>query len=392
MDRRDRLTLERVEKGLPTHYYYDPAHYQRELEAIWYDQWVYLCRSEEIAEPREFKVAQIGDESVVLTRNLSGELRAFYNTCRHRGSVLCTEEKGRFKGKSIVCPYHAWSYSLDGELVNTPYRLPTDDFRLQDYSLYEVGVSEWAGFVFVHLSPGGATDFHEVLGDSANLLANWKIQDLRVGHRTCATVECNWKVFCENFGECLHCPDLHPELSQLVPIYKQGLVSERELPDYEPSLGRDLRGETPLREGAVTWTPDGQTKIPYLEGLSAEEQMRGQTFITVEPNFFLVAHVDYVRAIRLIPLGPERTELSMEWLFHPSALEREDFDLEHATALAMTVSAEDRRACELNQRGLRSRAHSHGVLVRQEYWVHRFQSWVRERLAATADSASAPRC
>jgi Rieske 2Fe-2S family protein len=387
VDRRERLTLERVEQGLPTHYYYDPAHYQRELEAIWYDQWVYLCRSEDLAESREFKVSTIGDESIVLTRNLSGELRAFYNTCRHRGSVLCTEAKGRFKGKSIVCPYHRWAYSLDGELVNTPYRLPTDDFRMQDYSLYEVAVGEWGGFVFVHLTPGNAPDFHQVLGDAAQLLANWKIQDLRVGHRSSATVECNWKVFCENFGECLHCPDLHPELSELVPIYKKGLVSERELPDYEPPARPDPRGETPLRDGAVTWTLDGQSKLPRLEGLSADEQARGQTFATVEPNFFLIAHVDYVRAIRLMPLGPERCELSMEWLFHPSALESEDFDLEHATALAKTVSAQDRRACELNQRGLRSRAHSHGILVRQEYWVYRFQSWVRECLSKSGSRA-----
>jgi Rieske 2Fe-2S family protein len=391
VDRRERLTLERVEEGLPSYYYYDPAHYQRELEAIWYEHWIYLCRSEELPEPRDFKVAQVGDESIVLTRNLSGELRAFYNTCRHRGSVLCTEERGRFKGKSIVCPYHRWTYSLDGDLVNTPYRLPTEDFRLRDYSLYPVGVAEWAGFVFVHLTPQDAPDFREVLGDSADLLANWKIQDLRVGHRTSATVECNWKIFCENFGECLHCPDLHPELSQLVPIYKQGLVSERELPGPEPPPAGESRRETPLREGAVTWTLDGQTKLPYLEGLSAEEQVRGQTFATVEPNFFVVAHVDYVRVTRLIPVGPEQVELSMEWLFPPSTLKCDDFDREHATALGVAVSAQDSQACELNQRGLRSRAHSQGVLVRQEYWVYRFQSWVRECLAkATSEADSNP--
>ena len=123
MDRSDRQTLARVEQGLPAHYYYDPLHYRRELEAIWYAQWIYICRAEEIAQPRDYKVVSIGDESVLITRNLGGELRAFYNTCRHRGSLLCSDPQGRFKGKSISCPYHQWSYSLDGELISTPHRL-----------------------------------------------------------------------------------------------------------------------------------------------------------------------------------------------------------------------------------------------------------------------------
>lgn len=389
MDRADRQTLERVEPGLPTYFYYDPAHYRRELEAIWYANWIYLCRAEEVARPRDYRVFQVGDESVLLTRNLAGELRGFYSTCRHRGSLLCTEAKGSFKGKSIVCPYHQWSYTLDGELVNTPYRLEgrhegppeADDFRREDYPLYRVAVSQWAGFVFVNLSQDEPPALELGLGEAPAQLANWRLQDLRLGHRTAAVVECNWKIFCENFGECLHCPDLHPELSRLVPIYSRGLVSERELPDFEPRSDAASRPEAPLRDGAVTWTLDGQSKLPYLDGLREEERERGQTFVTLEPSFFLVAHVDYVRVIRLMPLGPERAEIAMEWLFHPSALARDDFDLEHATALGELVSAQDRRACELNQRGVRSRAHRQGVLVRQEYWVHAFQSWVRDRLA-----------
>ena len=387
MDRNNPKTSARTLKGLPSHYYYDPAHYQRELEAIWYQQWIYCCRAEEIAEPRDYKVVRIGDESVILTRNLDGELRAFHNTCRHRGSVLCTQERGRFKGKAIVCPYHQWAYSLDGELVGTPHRLDGGGFRLEDYPLYRVAVAQWAGFVFVHLSGEEQLALGDALGEEPSRLANWKIEDLRVGHRTSAPIACNWKIFWENFSECLHCPGLHPELSRLVPIYKRGLVSEEQLPDFEPPPLGDARPEAPLRQGAVTWTTDGQTKLPYFEGLTDEEKGRGQTFATVEPSFFLVAHVDYVRVIRLMPLGPENAEISMEWLFHPSALEREDFDLEHATALGEIVSEQDRRACEINQRGLRSRAHRQGVLVPQENWVYAFQNWVRERLAALPNDA-----
>lgn len=388
MDQIEEVALARTEKGLPKHFYFQPEHYQRELEAIWYNHWIYVCRSEEIAEPRDYQVVRIGDESVILTRNLERKPRAFYNTCRHRGSVLCTEERGRFKGKTIVCPYHQWAYSFDGELVGTPHRLEGGDFRREDYPLYEVAAAEWAGFVFVNLSSEGQLSLPNALNNASSEMANWKLEELQVGHRTLAQVACNWKIFWENFSECLHCPNLHPELSQLVPIYKKGLLTEKERPDFEPPLPGEIRPVTPLRDGAVTWTLDGQTKLPLLEGLTEEERERGQTYATNRPNFFLVAHIDYVRVIRLMPLGPESIELSMEWLFHPSALERDDFDLEHATALGELVSAQDRRACELNQRGLHSRAHHQGVLVRQEYGVYAFQSWVREQLASrTSDHA-----
>ena len=111
-----------------------------------------MCRAEEIAKSGDFLVVSIGDQSVVVTRDREGALRAFHNTCRHRGSVLCTSEKGRFKSHSIVCPYHAWTYSLDGKLASTPYQLESSDFDMADYSLYEVAIDQWGGFVFINLA------------------------------------------------------------------------------------------------------------------------------------------------------------------------------------------------------------------------------------------------
>jgi Rieske 2Fe-2S family protein len=123
---------------------------------------------------------------------------------------------------------------------------------------------------------------------------------------------------------------------------------------------------------------------PALPGLSEQEKQRGQTYWTLEPSFFVVAHRDYARRARILPRGVGRTEIQMEWLFPPSLLEREDFDLEHATALGQRVVEQDARACELNQRGLRALPHQRGVLVKQEYWVARFQKWVLERLESAS--------
>ncbi len=381
MDRTDRRKLDRVEMGLPSQFYFDPDHHRRELEAIWYESWLYVCRAEDLARSRDYRVFQVGDQSVIVTRDLEGRLHAFHNTCRHRGSILCTEEQGRFKGAAITCPYHGWTYSLDGELQATPNRLDSAGFRKQDYSLYAVAVEEWAGYVFINLLGERAPSLASFLGEVPSRLSNWHIEDLRVGYRSTLELACNWKIFWENFNECLHCPGIHPELSKIVPIYGKGLVSERELPESDQTSAADAGApEAPLAPGSITWTLDGQTEIPHFANLSDEERRQGQTFGTAEPSFYTVAHVDYVRAARIRPLGPEKTEVAMEWLFDPSVLKRDDFDLEHATALGRRVIEQDGHACELNQRGLRSKRHESGVLVSQEYWVYRFQQWVLECL------------
>lgn len=372
VDRPERLTLAGVEPTLPARFYLDAEHYERELRAIWYASWVYLCRAEELARSRDFRVFELGSQSILVVRSADGTLHAFHNTCRHRGSVLCSEESGRLRGPALVCPYHQWTYELDGRLRSTPHRLESADFRRDDYPLYGVALEERAGFVFVHLGPDPPPLEQALDWES---LASWQLEGLRVGQLTRTRVRCNWKIFWENYNECLHCPSTHPELVKIVPTYGRGLLSEGELHDDGAGLE-----EPPLAEGAVTWTLDGKSRLPTLPGLSEEEKSRGQTFWNLEPSLFVVAHRDYVRCARILPRGTEETEIQMEWLFLPSVLEREDFDLEHATELGRRVVEQDARACELNQRGLRALPHQHGVLVKQEYWVRRFQQWVLERL------------
>lgn len=366
--------LRRVEPGLPTHFYLDPQHYRRELEAFWYRSWLCVGRAEELA-PRDYRVVRIGDQAVLVLRDLAGRLQAFHNTCRHRGSVLCTEARGRLPGAAIICPYHGWTYSLQGELRGARHQLPDPAFRRQDHSLYPVAVDAWAGFVFVNLTGAEAPSLAESLGEAAAELAHWPLAELRVGHRVDREIACNWKVFWENFSECFHCPGVHPELSRLVPAYGRGLLAAED----------DPQGVTPagLAEGAVTWTLDGSSRLPAFPSLDADERRRGQTFGVLPPGFFAVAHVDYVRFARMRPLGPERMELCMEWLFQPEVLER-GFDREHAVSLGERVMEQDARACEWNQEGLHCAPHQQGVLVPQEYGVLEFHDWIRKGLRKEA--------
>jgi Rieske 2Fe-2S family protein len=379
MDDRARPTLSRLEPSLPTRSYIDPAHHDRELEAIWYRNWLCIGRTEELAEPRDYKVVEVGSQCIVVTRDRDGRLHAFHNTCRHRGSVLCTEVRGRFRGDAIVCPYHAWTYSLAGELKGVPRQLRSPDFRTRDFSLYRVALETWGGFIFVNLLGEAAPPLAEGLDELTHEVANWPLDTLRVGRRIERTLACNWKIFWENYLECFHCPRVHPELCRIVPIYGRGLQAEDEDPHCPPELVG--RGTAPLAPGAVTWSLDGQTELSELPGLDDADRERGQSFGMLLPSVFVCAHIDYVRAVRVLPVSPEETRLVVEWLFSQDALEGGDPGLpERATALGALVVEQDARVCELNQRGLHCFRHERGVLVPQEYQVHDFHRWVSSAL------------
>jgi phenylpropionate dioxygenase-like ring-hydroxylating dioxygenase large terminal subunit len=375
--------LTNVKATLPSGYYFDPEHYQRELDAIWYRNWVYVCRADALAEPRAFYTFRIATQQILLARDEGGQLRAFYNTCRHRGSTLCTEAAGRLRSKFIVCPYHGWAYDLSGRLAVTPFVGEGSGFARENYPLYNVAVAEWRGFVFIHLGKD-VPPLPELFGPVASRLDNWPLETLGVGHTYERILACNWKVFWENFKECLHCPGVHPELSDLVPVYKRAFMAERDDPHWqEHADSDDPKYKGGLRRDAATWSRNGKADGAIFPALTETERRFGQAFVTGQPSLFMVGHVNYVRVVRLLPLGPETTELRAQWLFPAETLADKNFDMGNVVEFAKLVMDQDALACEFNQRGLRSRAHQAGILMPQEYAVHQFHQWVRQALACS---------
>ena len=372
--------LERVEETLPSEMYFDPGHHERELDCIWYRNWVYLCRADALEGPGSYRTFDLGSQQILLLRDEAGSLRAYHNTCRHRGAQLCRAESGRFGAKRIVCPYHRWSYSLQGALLRTSSLSEPENFDKADYPLYDIVVEDWAGFVFVNLVGGGAS-VEACFDRESERLDSWPLADLAVGHSYRTVLDCNWKIFWDNFNECLHCPGVHPELSRLVPLYGRGIFAERDDPrwrEHRDSSDPKYRGG--LRRGADTWSGDGQAQGPTFQGLSDQERRAGHTFASIPPSLYLVAHVDYVRAVRLRPLGPERTELLAEWLFPPESLAEASLDPAEVAAFAILVMEQDAEVCALNQRGLRALNHRAGALMPEEYVLKRFHDWVRAQL------------
>ena len=375
------LGLTRSVAALPATDYFDAVHYQRELAQIWYRNWLYVGRSSDVREARSFRTFAVGDQSVLVVRGDDQVARAFHNTCRHRGAALCQATQGRVPAAGIVCPYHAWRYNLKGELVQTPSRQHADDFEPTAYSLYGLPLTEWNGCIFVALTQN-PPPFAKSFDLPVNRLDAWQMDKLVVGHRSRKVIGCNWKVFWENYNECLHCPGVHPRLTQLVPLFGRALLEPKDDPQWQDhAADQDPRYAGGLRPGASSWTMDGNPVGVPFPNLADEDRKAGHIYLTGLPSIFLVAHLDYMRIVRILPLGPEATEMSIEFLFLPETLADPKRDISGAVEFTQIVMGEDAQICEVNQRGLHALAHTRGVLMPEEYVIQQFQDWVRSELA-----------
>ena len=369
--------LHKTEKGFPARYLYDPEHYERELEVFYYNMWIAVGREDEVPNPRDYKVISVGRQNVMVVRDLQGQLRAFHNTCRHRGSILCTEEKGSFAGGSIVCPYHAWTYALDGGLIATPHQLESADFDMADYSLYNVAVDTWAGFLFLNLAGDKAPPLASVLGNMPARFENYHMEDLKLGKRIVLDVKANWKLLFENFAECFHCPTVHPEYCSIVVADSDGGqwgIKEDEFGNAIEEIG------SRYLSGAVTMTMDGTSEIPPFKGLTEEERDIVYTGGVIRPNLFLNVHPDYINSHIMFPTGPESVRMVYDWLFDADSMEIPEFNLDKYVEMWDITNRQDARNCEWQQSGIRSNRFESSTFVPQEFGPHNFNEWVMQCL------------
>jgi glycine betaine catabolism A len=344
--------------SLESRYYVDPAIYERERERLFYGKWLCAGRLEEWTEPGEYALRDVAGESVIVVRDKAGEIHAFYNVCRHRGTVLCETPSGRFPRHGITCPYHAWTYGFDGHLQGTPYMVRVPDFRKPDFPLYPVNVAVWGGFVWLNLAKD-PLPLRAELGGLWTHFERYGLETLRRARRIEYDVAANWKLLVENFAECYHCPTIHPELNRGTPYLGGGSAR--------------IEGESAWRGGAWmeladgfdTLTIRGEARRPPLSGIAPEDHRRVY-YNTIYPGMFLSLHPDYVLTHTLWPVGVDRTRIVCEWLFAPDAMAAPGFDPGDAVEFWDLTNRQDWHVCELAQRGNRSRAHVQGVHVGQE--------------------------
>ncbi len=361
-------------KTLPARYYTDPAWFQRELERIHFDMWLCAGRTEQLPSQGSYFLRRVGTASVIVLRDDRGELAAFHNVCRHRGTVLikdeglCKEPEGKLAGR-IRCGYHAWTYGLDGRLVSAPHMDKVEGFREADYPLKRVAVATWDGHIFINLSERPSS-FEKHLAGLPAKFRPWGMQELKLVERKVYHLKANWKLIVQNYSECLHCPIAHPQL-QPQSHYMSG--------DNEPAQPTYLGGRMDLREGVRTFTLDGSETRSCLAGLSKEDKRRVY-FYAVLPNFLLSLHPDYMVTCTLWPLAADRTDIICEWHFHPQEIAKLDFSPKGAIDFWDLTNRQDWELSDLAQQGISSPGYEPGPYSNREELLLALDRWVLERV------------
>jgi Rieske 2Fe-2S family protein len=341
-----------VPKSLPQKYFVSPDVYAQEQTVIFPRQWLLVGHQSQLGKPGDYIVQRVNGESLIVIRDKSGEVHGFFNVCRHRGSRLIENDSGTCA--AIQCPYHAWTYGLDGQLIGAPHMDDVPGFDKNDYQLHEVNIGVWEGLIFVNFA-NDATPLDKWFAPLNGKFSHWNISILRSAKRIQYDVHANWKLMFENYSECYHCPGVHPQLQKVSP--------------YD-SAENDLR-EGPFLGGFMKINPgksltmSGNACAAFVGKI---ENLQQVFYYTIFPNMLLSLHPEYVMVHQLWPQSPDRTLIVCDWLFHPDAARagQATYNPDDAIEFWDMTNKQDWHVCELSQQGISSRAYTPGPFSSRE--------------------------
>ena len=361
----------RVDAGartLDAPWYTSPDVFERERERLFAGGWICVGRAEQLPAPGDFIIVDAAGESLIVVRDAQSTVRAFFNVCRHRGTRMC-ESGGRFSG-AIQCPYHAWTYGLDGTLLAARNMHEVPGFDRADYPLAAVNVGFFGGFIFVNVS-AEAEPFEQTYAALDGRFNDWNLPELRIARSIEYELSCNWKLIFQNYSECYHCPLVHPQLDKLSPS-----DSGRNDLDEGPILG----GYSELRAAATSLTLTGSTMRPPIRTVTGPDVARNY-YYTIFPSLLLSLHPDYAMVHSIVPLAPDRTKIVCQWLFEPEQIAAAEFDPSDAVDFWDLTNRQDWHINELTQRGIESRAYRPGPYANQEGLLAAFDRYYLDRMA-----------
>lgn len=369
---------------LPQPFYTDPAIFELDLRAIFYRKWLFVAFEAEIPTPGDYLTVNVGVSSIVLVRAPSGEVKGFFNTCRHRGGELVPEGPGH--AARFVCRYHQWSYSLEGKCIVA--RGMGGDFGKEQFSLTPIAVEAVGGTLYICLSES-PPDFKPFRDAFEPLVGKYDLKNTKIVHRQEVIEKANWKLAMENARECAHCRIGHPELSGTYinsitldfdhptdPHIQKYVPALRELGiAHRPTEGEWFTcGHVPLKPGSKSMTLNGERAVRRLlaEGVEDLGVMRWH----LQPHCYNIAMPDYVFTFSVMPLSVDRSLMSSKWLVHKDAEAGVDFDPEALHRLWSTTNLQDISLTELNQRGVNSAGYRPGPYIpEEESWAAAFTDW-----------------
>lgn len=387
----DLLTRRDPNFSLEQKFYTDPDYFKLDLENIFYRDWLFVGHDCELPKTGSYMTVQIGAYPVVIVRDTQGDIRAFHNSCRHRGSRICAAEKGT--AAKLVCPYHQWTYDLDGRLLFA--RQVGPDFKPAEYGLKPVHCESIAGYIYICLA-NEAPDFRAFRATIEPYLAPHNIRDAKVAFESTIVEKGNWKLVWENNRECYHCAANHPELCRTYPEAPtatgvQGMLDDPEINALwknSEAIGLPARfhisddgryriARIPLLRDAVSYTMSGKpaVKKPLSERVAGDTNI-GAMLLFNYPTTWNHLMADHAISFRVLPLGPNETQVTTKWLVNKDAVEGVDYDLEELTHVWIQTNAQDRQIVEENAVGIHSPAYQPGPYsVEHEGGVMQFLEW-----------------
>ncbi|MFJ6456111.1 aromatic ring-hydroxylating dioxygenase subunit alpha [Paenarthrobacter sp. NPDC091669] len=344
--------------SLPQNYYLSPDLYEVDLSKVWRNQWLLAGHVSQIPRKGSYFTFEMANESLIITRGANDSVNALHNTCRHRGFRIC-EAGSSGQTRRVVCPYHAWSFELDGQLMAAPSHSDGEGFDFRDFGLHRAQVEVWQGFIFVNFSEEPLSSLADELKNADDSFCTMKGDRMKIA----ATIEypcaANWKLLMENILECYHCAPSHPELCQVLDLeemhnHHQEWTAAR---PYDHSY-------MPLKKGLQSLTRDGSVVSKKLLGEYADGRPVPEGFATgfvFQPTgIFSEFYVDHGITTKVFPVSPTESKLIVDWYVNAEAEEGVDYQLEELTFLWDVTTQQDIALTEGQQLGVNSSKYTPG--------------------------------
>lgn len=371
--------------ALPRGFYTSQAVYDHDIAAYWNRSWIWVGHESQVPEPGDYFLFDYGPESIIVVRDREGEVRAHLNVCRHRGSRVCTESAGN--ARLFVCPYHAWTFELSGQLRAGREMGP--EFNPGDWGLFPAQVRVFQGLIFICAS-ADPPPIDDGLAQLAPLAEPFGLENLKIAHSASYTVAANWKLAIENYMECYHCAPSHKEYSRSHtlkdPGEMAGLVAPLQARSAEIGLPTDaleMIGDNaigpgadiyyrryPLYDGFQTGSRTGAALAPPLGRLTGHDGGATDIQIGLLNNFLVYA--DHLVGYRFVPRGLQDTEIQMVWMVRSDAKEGRDYDRDDLAWLWHVTTLDDERIIRHNQEGVNSNFFQPGPLAEMERGIRSF--------------------
>ena len=375
--------------SLSREYYKDPSIFEREKEKIIYNSWIFAGHVSQIPNIGDFFRFNLLDESAIIVRTKDKTIIAYYNVCRHRGSQICIEDTGNVK--RFLCPYHAWSYDLDGTLVGA--RGMPDGFDKSGIRLHDCPIDIIDGLIFINFSDN-PTSLENAKKDLSGPMEMYDFNNMKVISHNTYPIAGNWKVTLENYQECYHCAPSHPEYSlahtrkvggdkfyklQLPMLERMDACNIKHF-EVDKQFGMQDDGQEQyaysryaLYEKYKTGSQDGEQLAPFLGTIKGFDH--GTSDLNVGPLTYFLAYNDHVVVYVFTPTGHETSACDIYWLVRGDAIEGEDYDIEKVKWLWDVTTMADERIIVGNQKGINSHKYSSGPLSKMEFLVEKFINW-----------------